>query len=52
MAISTLNIKPLINSPANLSQPISPNEHNKNSTENVSTNCDKKVEKLLRNHKC
>ena len=38
MAIKTLNKKPPINNPANLSQPISPKEHSKNKTEKVSTN--------------
>ena len=51
-AKKTLNKKPFTNSIENLSHAITSNVHNKNKTENVSTNCEKTVDALLRSHKC
>ena len=50
--IITLKRKPLINKPEKMSQGRILKEHNRKTTVKVSINCEAKVEKLLRNHKC
>ena len=51
-ATSTLNRKPLIRSSVKISQGKTSNEHKRNKTLNVSTNCDRNVEKLFLNQRC
>ena len=51
-ATRTLNKKPFNNRIENKSHSITPKEHNKNRTENVSKNWEVIVEKLLRNQRC
>ena len=48
----TLKRKPLISKLVKMVQGKILKEHNKKRTVKVSINCDAKVEKLLRNHKC